>query len=88
MSASRSTEGEGIDDQKREIHGFPKKGGAGLYISGTACMSLISGTESTNGVESHEMERLNKAMVPSQRAPDKQTHFCLRGEKSDAAILG
>jgi hypothetical protein len=35
---------------------FLRKELRALIFSGTACMSLISGTELTNGVESHEME--------------------------------
>jgi hypothetical protein len=58
MSASRSTEGVGVDDQKGNSWISQERSCGPLYFSGTACMSLISGTESTNGVESHEMEGL------------------------------
>jgi hypothetical protein len=40
MSASRSTEGEGIDDQKGEFMDSLRKG-VQAFISGTACISLI-----------------------------------------------
>jgi hypothetical protein len=87
MSASRSTESEGVDDQKGKLMASLRMEVRGLYTSGAACMSLISGPESANGVSHMRWNVSTKPIVPSQRAPDKQTHFCLRGEKSDVAKL-